>query len=87
MSLWRMIFQLDSLGDVSYSNILRLAELRFTFAVANAKPETGFSHMKRMGNPIIDHAYQREIFRPSCELVWMVKNVSNTTQLKQLMRS
>ena len=48
VSLWWMIFQLESLGDASYSNILRLAELCFTFAVANAKPETGFSHMKRM---------------------------------------
>ena len=39
-----MILQLESLRDASYSNILRLAELCFTFA----KPETCFSHMKRM---------------------------------------
>ena len=46
--LWRMIFQLEYLGDASYLNILRLAELCFTFAVANVKPETGSSHMKRI---------------------------------------
>ena len=43
-----MLFQLESVGVNDFSNILRLAELCFVFAVANAKPEQGFSHMMRM---------------------------------------
>ena len=44
----RSIFQLEAVGVTEYSNILILAELCLTFAVANAKSETGFSHMKRI---------------------------------------
>ena len=48
VTLWRMLFQLESVGVNDFSNILRLVELCFVFAVANAKPEQGFSHMRRM---------------------------------------
>ena len=35
-------------GVTEYCNILKLAELCLTFAVSNAKSETGFSHIKRV---------------------------------------
>ena len=37
-------------GETDYSIILKLAKLFLTFAVANAKSETGFSHIKRVEN-------------------------------------
>ena len=47
VNLWRIIFQLQSLGNTEYSNILKLAELCFSFAVSNAVSESGFSNIKR----------------------------------------
>ena len=37
-------------GEADCSIILKLAELFLIFTVANAKSETGFSHMKRVEN-------------------------------------
>ena len=48
MEIWRNIFRLEAIGVTEYSNILKLAELCLTFAVSNAKSETGFSHIKRV---------------------------------------
>ena len=49
ITVWRSIFQLEAIGVTEYySNILKLAELCLTFAVANAKSETGFSHTMRI---------------------------------------
>ena len=50
VTLWRMLFQLEVVGVADYSNILRLVELCFVFAMANAKSEQGFSHMRRIEN-------------------------------------
>ena len=41
---------MDAVGVTDYSNILKLAKLYLTFAVANSESETGFSHMKRIEN-------------------------------------
>ena len=48
MEIWRSVFRLEAIGVSEYSNILKLAELCLTFAVSNAKSETGFSHIKRV---------------------------------------
>ena len=50
IEIWRNIFRLEAVGVTEYSNILKLVELCLTFAVANAKSETGFSHLKRVKN-------------------------------------
>ena len=50
IAIWRSIFLLEAVGVADYSNILKLAELCLSFAIANAKNEAGFSHMKRLEN-------------------------------------
>ena len=42
--------RLEVLGVTDYSNILKIAELFLSFAIANAKSEASFSHMNKVKN-------------------------------------
>ena len=46
--MWRNIFRLEAIEVTDHSNIIKLAKLCLSFAIANAKSEAGFSHMKRV---------------------------------------
>ena len=46
--IWRSIFRLEAVGVIDHSNIIKLAKLCLSFAIANAKSEAGSSHMKRV---------------------------------------
>ena len=48
VTLWRIIFQQEAFGINEYSNIFRLIELCFVFAVAIAKSEQEFSFIRRI---------------------------------------
>ena len=61
IAMWGSIFCLEAVGVTDYFNILKLAKLCFTFAVANAKSETGFSYIKRVENSLKGAAWQRTI--------------------------
>ena len=50
IAIWRSMFCLEVVGVTDYSNILKLAEFCPSFAIANAKSEAGFSHVKRVEN-------------------------------------
>ena len=50
INVWRSIFRLEDVRVTDYSNMFKLAELCLTFAVANTKSETGFSHVKKVEN-------------------------------------
>ena len=50
IAIWRSIFCLEAVEVTDYSNILKLVELCLSFAIANAKSEAGFCHMKRVEN-------------------------------------
>ena len=52
IAMWGSIFRSEAVGVTNYFNILTLAKLCFTFAVANAKSETGFSYIKRVENSL-----------------------------------